>query len=123
MKIGEKVDYKVAFDGYFFKVYRYKAGDSDRIAPLLIGRGVHLIEPAPVEAQAATDEFGGMFTMTILGVLAGTLLLALGMGWWYRRGDRTVRARLNQARSMDFSVIEGDAGDVVADGSGTAEQN
>jgi hypothetical protein len=123
MKIGEKVDYKVTFDGYFFKVYRYKAGDANRIAPLLIGRGLQLIETSPIATQPETDEFGGLFTVPLLGVLASTVLLALGMGWWYRRGDRTVRARLNQARNSDFSVPEADAANAIADRSGLGEQN
>src|SRR5260370_815927 len=34
---GETLNHRVSFDGYFFKRYRYKAGDGWRDPPLLIG--------------------------------------------------------------------------------------
>jgi hypothetical protein len=122
MKVGDKVDYKVAFDGYSFKVYRYKAGDGNRIAPLLIGRGITLLEPALV-TQPAGVGIGDRFTIAILSILAGTVVLALGLGWWYRQGDRKILGRLNQARNSSFSLPEDDAGNTTAEINGSGEPN
>jgi hypothetical protein len=123
MKVGEKVDYKVAFDGYFFKVYRYKAGDGNRIAPLLIGRGIQLLETPAGPAEESSELFGGGFTLSFLGIIGGTILLALGLGWWYRRGDRSIRARLNHVRNSNFSLPEDEAGNATAEVNGTGGQN
>src|SRR5207302_5396320 len=38
LRVGDKLDDRAGFDGYFFKRYRYQAGDTVRDAPLLIGR-------------------------------------------------------------------------------------
>lgn len=98
--VGERIDYPVSVDGYFFKRYRYRAGEGWRDAPLLIGRTLHL-QPAP---GAAGNEWSATNDLApaILGLLAGSGLLVLGLGWWYRRGDRRLRSRLAAARAVNF---------------------
>ena len=40
LAVGEQLHQRVSFDGYFFKRFRYKAGDTLRDAPILIGRNI-----------------------------------------------------------------------------------
>lgn len=99
MEVGDTVDYPAAFDGYFFKRYRYDGADGKRRdAPLLIGRMPVLATHHSRETQDGLSE-GTMLVIGFLSLLAGTLFLALGLAWWYRRGDRNVRARVEAARS------------------------
>jgi hypothetical protein len=102
VKTGEKIDDKVVFDAYFFKRYRYKAGDGWREAPLLIGCGFELLEAEPPSAATPTEEFGGMFIPILLVLLAGTVVLAAALAWWFRRGDRTVHTKLHEFRPSEF---------------------
>jgi hypothetical protein len=100
ISVGERTDYPVSVDGYFFKRYRYKAGEGWRDAPLLIGR-TFLTQPASVAGGnewSATNDLAP----AILGLLAASVLLVLGLGWWYRRSDRRLRSRLAVARGVSF---------------------
>jgi hypothetical protein len=108
MEVGESVNYPAAFDGYFFKKYRYEGADGQsRQAPLLIG---HF--PVLANHGVATSEdrlaHGTSLVIGFLGLLAGTLFLALGLAWWYRNRDRQIRARVAaaRARSMDDPFAE-----------------
>lgn len=100
LEVGEKLDRAISFDGYLFKLYRYRAGDGLRDAPLLIGRAPELKASAP----AAEDD--GSFSRTLLGglvaVVAGSVALTIGLGWWYRRGDRHVRSRTAATQAGGF---------------------
>jgi hypothetical protein len=104
MKPGDRTDYPVAFDGYFFKRYRYKAGDGLRDAPLLIGRT--FVERSYPLTPESTGAFTGALLPLFLALLVGTALLVIGLGWWFRRGDRQVRARLSSARETFFDYTE-----------------
>src|SRR5207244_4441513 len=90
--VSERLEQRVAFDGYFFKNYKYQAGDGKRLAPLLIGRTLALRE-LPVVPESPWS-FSNSFLPAFLMVLLGTALLAVGLAWWFRRGDRQVRLRL-----------------------------
>jgi len=96
---AERMELLVAFDGYFFKRYRYKAGDGWRDAPLLIGHSLRL-RPAPGPTPA--DSFSQVFLPAFLGLLGGSVALAVFLGWWFRRGDRLVRARLGSVQAPPF---------------------
>jgi hypothetical protein len=102
MKTGEKVEYKVAFDGYFFKRYRYKAADGWRDAPLLIGRGLRLLENTPDPETSEGSALSTIFVPALLGLLGVTALLAVGLTWWFRRGDSSVQQTLDLARAAPF---------------------
>ena len=96
LKTGEKIDCEVTYTGYFFKRYRYKAGDGWRDAPLLIGRSIELSKQA--SSEPAPPLLGTVYMPAIFAILGATLLLALGLAWRLRAGDREVRARLQQIR-------------------------
>jgi hypothetical protein len=102
VQIGEKVEYRVAFDGYFFKLYRYKAGDSWRDAPLLIGRSLIPREEVSAPSVEETGAVSGLLLPAFLTVVVATALLGIGLTLWFRRGDRRVQARLSQARLSGF---------------------
>jgi hypothetical protein len=96
--LGETVEQRVSFDGYFFKRYRYKAGDGWRDAPLLIGHSL-----SERESPNATSESDvGYLLPLLIAVVVGTVLLVIGLNWWFRRGDRQLRAHLDQARKINF---------------------
>lgn len=100
--IGDSLRIPVEFAGYYFKRYRYEAASSAREAPLLIGR-----QPVVIKAKTlAEDEQdlgeGTMLVSLFLGLLGGTMILALGLAWWYHRGDRQIRARIAAARPESF---------------------
>jgi hypothetical protein len=97
VQIGEKIEYPVAFNGYFFKRYRYKAADGWREAPLLIGRTLHLTEPIP-NVAGGDISLPHSLLVAFISVVAVTLFLGVGLLWWFRQGDRQVRSRLDAAR-------------------------
>jgi hypothetical protein len=101
LKPGEKLDREVTFTGYFFKRYRYKAGDGWRDSPLLIGRTIKVA--SGVSDSSPPNLLGSVYMPLIFGILGTTLLLALGLAWYLRRGDQRVRARLRELRGEQAS--------------------
>jgi hypothetical protein len=109
MKVGESKSRAISFDGYFFKRYKYESRNTNkaehwRTAPLLIGRTVVLTEPAPLPAAEESDNWAGPLVHIFLGLVVGSIFLAFGLGWWFRRGDRRVRARVSVAREREFEL-------------------
>jgi hypothetical protein len=104
--LGETLNHRVSFDGYFFKRYRYRAGDGWRDAPLLIGHAL-----LDRESMSHPDDSGGSFAKLLLpvliGVLGTTVVLVVTLHWWFRRADRRVRMHLDTTRTASF--IEPDA--------------
>jgi hypothetical protein len=99
---GDKLDIRVSFDGYFFKIYRYRAADGMRDAPLLIGHTINL-KQSPVKSDSEESSiFSGMMTVTFLAVLGCVFFLAFVLTLWYRRSDRLVQARLQNAQASSF---------------------
>jgi hypothetical protein len=97
---GERLDYQVAFDGYFFKRYRYQAADGWRDAPLLIGHTVAFRTlPAASEPESPLYDW---IVPIFLVALAGTVVMAIGTAWWFRHGDRRVRSTLARAALPSF---------------------
>jgi hypothetical protein len=109
IEIGERVKYRVSFDGYFFKRYRYKGGDSWRDAPLLIGRIISLQESSNGTPQS-TWSFNNIVMPMLLTAVIATAGLCIGLTWWFRRGDRQVHARLERIRSAPFADNESSEG-------------
>ena len=58
-------------------------------APLLIGRTLAVRRTAAVPESSWS--FARTFLPAFLGLLVATALLAVGLGWWFRRGDRILR--------------------------------
>jgi len=56
--IGAELFVRITFDGYFFKLLRYRAGDAHRAAPMLVGR-LHAT-PAPAAAPPPMVELRNM---------------------------------------------------------------
>lgn len=99
---GDKLDVRVSFDGYFFKRYRYKAADTWRDAPLLIGHTI-IVNQKPAKSDA--DEggfFSGFMAVTFLILLGCVFFLALALTVWYRRSDRLVQTRVSNAQASGF---------------------
>ncbi len=101
LQTGEALNVPVAFDGFFFKRYRYEAGGQWRDAPLLIGRQPVVI-PAPLTPVAEGVSNNTQLVLLFLVVLVGTLFFALFLAWWYHRGDRRVRERLRPMCQVPF---------------------
>jgi hypothetical protein len=101
IKTGERLDYHVSLDAFFFKRYRYRAGDGSREAPLLIGRGLVATTPPAPEPDSEWS-FVRMALPAFLSLIVATVLLVIGLNWWFRRGDRRVRTRLDMVRDAGF---------------------
>jgi hypothetical protein len=103
--VAEKMEVPVAFDGYFFKRYRYKAEDSGqkqaREAPLLIGRTV-ILKGSPIVASQDDGTFSTSMLVVFFVLTVTSVGLAAGLTWWFWRGDRQVRARVAGARTAPF---------------------
>jgi hypothetical protein len=105
---AEAMDRPVECDAYFFKRYRYETRERDpqggnvhRLAPLLIGR---TIQPkADPAGGASLWAVPGAVLIGTLGLVGLSLTVAMAVVWWFRREDRQVRARLQQARPQTFA--------------------
>ena len=109
LKVGEKTTPTVAFDGYFFKRYKYESRNTNksehwRTAPLLIGRTVVLTGAAPAAVAEPEEDWAGSLIPLFLSLVITSIVLAFGLGWLFRRGDRKVRARLAVAREREFEL-------------------
>jgi hypothetical protein len=125
VSVAEQMQVEVSFDGYFFKKYRYKAADSKpgtaREVPLVIGHGPVVEQQAAATAPAASVWSGSLLIILLVLVL-GTFGLAVGLHWWFRRGDSQVRRRVADARLAQAAPAE--TGTAVTDwplGSGAIE--
>lgn len=97
----------VQFAGYFFKPIQYESAAPDaktpdrnvvRRAPLLIGRG---FTATPVAARDGSDPWREGFLPGLLAILGGIGAVAFGLTWWYRRGDRAVKAAVEARRDRN----------------------
>lgn len=99
--LGDTLAHRVAFDGYFFKRYRYSAGDGLRDAPLLIGH-VLLDRESAAAGNDSGDAFAKWLLPTLIAVLVASALLVASLHWWFRRGDRQIRRYLDTTRNASF---------------------
>src|SRR5262249_41361639 len=123
MKVGEDVDYRVAFNGYFFKKYRYRAAKGDYFTPLLVGRTVRLTRKPAAPSQASA--FAESFVVGITGLIAGTVVLVGGLAWWFRRGDRRLHRRLAEVHGqplLEPASGEHPSHDPASEGNGPGHQ-
>jgi hypothetical protein len=97
----------VSFEGYFYKRYRYKAGDSKkaneyRDAPLLIGHtltGQFRTSPQhPQGDESWEHDLIWLFLEVVGGATLGLILLTV----WFRYHDRRIRRRIYASRHAEF---------------------
>jgi hypothetical protein len=112
---------EVAFDGYFYKKFRYKAADSKpstaRDAPVFVGRALVLLTPPAPPAEP--DDWGTHMMLVFVGVVAFVVAAGVALTWWFRRSDERVRRRLRDAREPGVVLPEpgvGAAEEEVGDG-------
>jgi hypothetical protein len=109
LRVGDydkKAAQRVAFDGYFFKIYRYRSGYTDKRGNwkeqntlLFIAPTLKTPRPAPTPGRERAVAFPVAVLYGVLGVLCATVLLIVGIMVWYRRNDEQVRARLRQVQA------------------------
>jgi hypothetical protein len=119
IEVGESISYSVTFDGYFFKKYKFRAGERDLYAPQVLGRTVRL-------RASAAGTFSNVFVVTLTSLVAGMIFLVVALSWWFRRGDRRLRSRLAGALNsagFDPQHVHVPAADseLPGDGAGPAE--
>lgn len=101
IKPGETLSYRVAFDGYYFKLMAYPSQEKDekgkdvwRVAPLLIGRKLELRDD---HFDSLSDDFVPMVLLAIAVIGIAGLAAAV----YFRRGDRRVREHVEQALAKE----------------------
>jgi hypothetical protein len=104
IKIGDDVDYPIAFAGYLFKRYRVRAGKGVFDAPLLIGKTITLLPEQ--DSGPTTGEMRTGFLVAFFVIGGGTVALLVSLAWWYRRHDTLVRERLARSRPVEFNLPE-----------------
>jgi hypothetical protein len=117
LKLGDFADPpRVAFDGYFFKVFRYRSGNKDRAGNyqpmdslLFIGPTLKVPSGPPARSKAPSP-LRGPVIYGVIGFVGFTIALLVAVNLWYRRSDRAIRARLLDLQGSRFSD-EGLAGD------------
>jgi hypothetical protein len=89
---GDNIWERVSFDGYFFKLMGYIAGDQPRFAPLLIGRIAPLAAPSPKPWK---------LDPTVLVLLGVTLYLLVRFVFQLHRSQEPRRNLASLARPTD----------------------
>ena len=97
----------VSFDGYFYKRYRYKAGDSKkanefRDAPLLIGHSPVGRFATGSAIEEPSESWQHDLIWVFLEVVGGAVLGLIGLTVWFRYHDRRVRHRIRASRHAEF---------------------
>lgn len=100
LKPAEDMNTWVSFSGYFYKLYRYRAGDgSDRDTPMFIGPTL-VLSTGPQQAASSGEMAMPLKVLIWLtGIIGGIFLIIMGVSWWYRRGDRAFQEKLQHIRA------------------------
>ena len=97
----------VKFAGYYFKLIQYESSapnpttperNAVRRAPLLRGRGFTV---APEVSRDGGEAWRAGFLPGLFAVVGGVAAVAFGLTWWYRRGDREVKAAFEARRDRN----------------------
>jgi hypothetical protein len=111
VKSGEDQNVWVAFDAYYFKLWHYESrqakdkADPDKRqwlrAPMFLGRTIEIIPEQTVVESIYTPTM----LISVVSGLAALCALALGIGLWFRKGDRqigaTARERIHQSVTFE----------------------
>ncbi|HEV3439879.1 MAG TPA: hypothetical protein VG122_21105 [Gemmata sp.] len=101
-----RVNKWVSFAGYSFKLMRYESGERDKDdpsrnvtkrAPLLIGRAI--ISQRDPDAPSSVSWTA--FVQVAVAVILGLLGTAIGLAWWFRRGDNRAKQEIIAHRSKN----------------------
>jgi len=101
-----RVNKWVSFAGYVFKLMQYESGEHDtadpskykwKRAPLLLGRAA-IVRTDPENASSVSWQSFITVATAVVFVLLGT---ALGLNWWFRRGDRSARREIEANRARN----------------------
>jgi hypothetical protein len=102
VEVSDDMEIPVEIDGYFFKIWRYRAGDAWRDAPLLIGRTLRVEPGAALQKSADTSTtFSKDLVIGSLLLFGITIGAISALSWWYRRGDSRIRERIAAKRGVD----------------------
>jgi hypothetical protein len=104
LPVEESMSQNVSFDGYFFKKYLYKSGDGWRQTLLFVAPTLNIVGPiqAPAEVGSILPQY---VVYVIAGLIAGTVVLVVGLSLFFRRSDQKLRRRLAEvqaARAVDL---------------------
>jgi hypothetical protein len=109
VKLGDKkLDYFVACDAYFFKIYAYPGRDSSGkeswlYTPMFMAKTFTLSKPvAKVEKEPDHPFLTHSLIPVVLAVMGGLVVLAFVLTYHFRRGDQKVQARLREARNTEW---------------------
>jgi hypothetical protein len=110
LAIGDKLNERVSFDGYFFKRYRYISGrldeDKNNVALNTLALIGPTVTPVGHTSTAGWSMYGSSTILTwILGFVGGVVLLIMSMTWWFKRNDRLVRARLEAVQAGRLTAM------------------
>ena len=108
---GEKLNEPVSVTGYFFKMYAYRAQDTDRFAPMFLAQRIQW-HPVPSEPEPIPAVYVYLPILVVVAAVVGFL-------WKTHREDRRHRERLKartpQTDPAVLSNIGVDAGPGQAD--------
>jgi hypothetical protein len=120
MEAKGRCDYWVAFDGYYFKLMKYRSEEKYasgnrvwRLSPLLIGHAPRFV-PSP---DSGGFTFGGTLVPAIVGLVVVIAAVTFGLTYWFRQGDREVRQHLATPKANPFT----DETHAVQSGTGWAD--
>ena len=105
---GAKLDYQVACDAYFFKIYKYQAANKEvHLAPLLVGRTVRLIRGPDVETPAPAEEgplvdLKRLLPYVVGGTVISVIVLGIVLFFFFRFSDNVMQEKLKLARNIRF---------------------
>lgn len=99
VKLGEQLHQRIAFDGYYFKLFAYETKEKNkkgentwRVAPLLIGRAPQLTDTDDTLLTLANP-----LIPMILAVIGLVVVAIITMTILFRRADRRVRQKTHEA--------------------------
>jgi hypothetical protein len=101
-----RVNKWVSFAGYSFKLMHYESGEQKaddpnrhvtKRAPLLLGRAI----VSQLDPDRPSSISWSLFVQVSLAVIFGLILIAWGLSWWFRRGDKRAKSEIGAQRSKN----------------------
>jgi hypothetical protein len=100
---GEKIDRPVSFNGYFLTRFKYESDKGPRETLLFIAPTLE-VDAADGKDAAAPQSAAELWKDSLpylVAVFAAVVLLAMGLGWWFRRDDARYHARIAKVRASN----------------------